>query len=253
MLKQTTFLASTVALLFSAACTTSPQTDDSSLTQCDHGCGGHDDNGDGDGSGGGGGGGSGGGSGDVGGTVDVDAAADVDIDVVGTGLYVGLNPLCSLDVSGDFHATAHANATINGDTLVVTDIDAMATIETGNGCSCNGLNLDASASVSLSASVTANTASCGLFCDAHASLAAAAQCGNDAGCKATVAAGVRASCMTSCDCAGNVILADASADLSANASLSIGSNTQLDALIGASLAVHLRAVVNAAGSVVINL
>ena len=224
-------------LLFAGACgvSDSDQTDGAILGDCgdstcggdDHGsgddCGGSTCGGDDDGSGGGGGGGV-----DV--DVDLDVEANLDLEIIGSGLYVGLFPLGCLDISGEFSASAHANAKLDGDAFVIASVDANASIDIGNGCSCNGITASAIAAVNVSASIDVDVDSCKHAC---------ANQGN--------------ACEQTCNVPGNTIVAHASLDANAAASLQIGGGLDLHALVGLAVDLDLTAVVDAHGGVVTDL
>lgn len=208
---------------------------------CSHCQGGDDDGGGGgggsdDGSGGTSddGGGGGGSSGDV--DVDIGANGDVHFDaslqleVIGTGIYVGLFPLGCLDLSGEFSANAHATASFDNDAFVIANVDATASIDVGSGCSCSGINASAIASINVNASIDASLAACTHACDGHGD-----------------------SCMQSCNQAGNTIVAHAALDAGVCAAVSIGGALDLDALVGANVDLQLDAVVDVNGHVVVDL
>ena len=200
-------LLSFIALVFTGCSLSSDSTSDGLGSECNSGC--EEGSGDGD--------------------TNVNLSADASVLIAGTGIYIGLDPLCSVDVSGEFYASAKATAKLDGDTWAIADVAAGAAIEAGNGCSCEGIDAMANASIEVDLAIAATLASC-----QHA-------CGENNGCN------------DACNREGNVIVADGHVTLDANASVSIGAQSKLDALIGATLDVELRAVVDASGNVVLAL
>jgi hypothetical protein len=222
--------ATLLPLLITAACGVSNSTDDKALAgddSCDA-CSGDHGGDSGGGSGGGGGGGSAGG--DV--SVNADLDADLDITVVGSGIYVNVLPLSCLQVQGDFTAHAKARANFDGNSWVVADVNADASIDLGNGCSCSNLNLsaNATASVKVHASIDANVNACARVCLGH----------DD-------------SCASTCDHDGNRIVADVDLDANACASVNVNGDLDINALAGLDLDLHANAVVDVNGNVVVKL
>lgn len=231
--------ATLLPLLITSACGLSSESSDDKLlgggdcgtTACDD-----DDSGGGDDGGGDcdsdtcGGGDSGGGG--AGGGVDVDLSADLDLTLVGSGIYVGVFPLGCLDVSGDFAARAKATASFDGDTnaWLVATVDANASIDIGNGCSCSGLDINALAGINVSARLDANINTCIRACVGHDS-----------------------SCESTCNQDGNTIVAHTSLDANACASVSVNGDLDLEALVGVNLSLELDAVVDVDGNVVVDL
>jgi hypothetical protein len=182
-------------------------------------------------------------------------SADLSIDIAGTGVFIGMDPLCSLDASGDFYAKASGKASFDGTSWVIADVGADVSIEAGNGCACSGVDIEVVASVDISATIEASLPSCSLFCEAHADARADAECsGNgDASCHASAKASAEASCNVACNVPGNLILADAAVEAAVKASIELGAEASLDELEGASLDVSADACVDASGELVMDL
>lgn len=211
--------AAFLPLLLTTACTMSASGQSDDPLECDEDCESGDGGGSGDGNGGGG--------GDGGGDVAVNA--DLEIDISGSGIYVGVFPLGCADISGEFSASASAQATLENGAFVIASVDANAAFDLGNGCSCSGIDVNAIASLSISASLAANAASCKLAC------------------------GGEGDCQSLCLSAGATITANAALDADASVAISAGGDLDLEALVGAKVTLDAEAVLDVHGNVVVNL
>jgi hypothetical protein len=193
---------------------------------------------------------------DDGDDLSLDLMADLSLEVVGSGIYVGLDSECLLDLSGEFHADLHAMASYHDDNesddedslWAVVDLSEDVSIETENGCSCDGLSIDAMASVHVHAELDANTESCDLACDADADADADAECGDDDDCRADAWADAHLDCMLSCDEDGNTLVADAWISADAMATISLDGDDDFADLEDLDLDLDFDQVVHADGS-----
>lgn len=129
--------------------------------------------------------------------------ADVDIRLTGFGLAIGLDPACILSggnlLSLEADLFAKATAEILGHELKLVKIDADdIEVELGNGCQCEGIEINACVAASLHVEVDADFDSCNQHCY-----------------------GKGPSCMSSCNVAGNKLAIDIDLDASIVADIDI--------------------------------
>lgn len=150
--------------------------------------------------------------------------ADVTIDVLGTGLGIGIDPKCGLTLAAQFVATASGKAELGGNQWTLVELDPSIALTIGNGCACTGISVSAIASVKVHAEIEASLGACQNYCSSS----------NQFG-----------SCMDLCLQPGNILRADATLD--ASLGIQVNASLDLNGLVGKVIDLGNWVLCNAAG------
>lgn len=150
--------------------------------------------------------------------------ADVTIDVLGTGLGIGIDPTCGLTLAAQFTATASGMAVLDGNVWTLAELDPSIALTIGNGCACTGISVNAVASVKVHAEIEASLGACQSYCSNTSQFGP---------------------CMDLCQQPGNILRADATLDTSLG--IQVNASLDLNGLVGQVIDLGNWVLCNAAG------